>query len=201
VRDDAALEAGFDETLGANITVPFKERVAPMVDRLTEEAHATGAVDTITREGTRLIGHNTDVLGFRPTLDALVGRAKMPKAAVVLGAGGDRDTGKRAVMGELAARLADLVVITDDNPRSEDPAAIRAALLDGTGAAPPAERAHVLEVADRAQAIEAALAAARAGDCVLVAGKGHEQGQHMDGRSEPFDDRVVARAALSRRST
>jgi shikimate dehydrogenase len=68
-----------DETLGANITVPFKERVAPMVDRLTEEAHATGAVDTITREGTRLIGHNTDVLGFRPTLDALVGRAKMPR--------------------------------------------------------------------------------------------------------------------------
>ena len=81
LRDD-------DDYLGANITVPFKERVAPMVDRLTEEAHATGAVDTITREGTRLVGHNTDVLGFRPALDVLVGRQKMPKAAVVLGAGG-----------------------------------------------------------------------------------------------------------------
>ena len=63
-----------DEYLGANITVPFKDRVLPMLDRLTDEAHATGAVDTITREGTRLVGHNTDVLGFRPTLDALVGR-------------------------------------------------------------------------------------------------------------------------------
>lgn len=77
-----------DEYLGANITVPFKERVVPMVDRLTEEAHATGAVDTITREGAKLVGHNTDVPGFRKALDTLVGKAKMPKAAVVLGAGG-----------------------------------------------------------------------------------------------------------------
>lgn len=77
-----------DDYLGANITVPYKDRVVPMVDRLTEEAQATGAVDTITREGPRLVGHNTDVLGFRAALDALVGRQKMPKAAVVLGAGG-----------------------------------------------------------------------------------------------------------------
>lgn len=77
-----------DEYLGANITVPYKERVVPMVDRLTEEAQATGAVDTITREGSRLVGHNTDVIGFRAALDALVGRQKMPRAAVVLGAGG-----------------------------------------------------------------------------------------------------------------
>ena len=77
-----------DEFLGANITVPYKERVVPMVDRLTEEAQATGAVDTITREGPRLVGHNTDVAGFRAALDALVGRQKMPRAAVVLGAGG-----------------------------------------------------------------------------------------------------------------
>ena len=83
-----------DDYLGANITVPFKERVVPMMDRLTEEAHATGAVDTITREGARLVGHNTDVLGFRPTLDALVGKLKMPRMAVVLGAGG----GARAVV-------------------------------------------------------------------------------------------------------
>jgi shikimate dehydrogenase len=77
-----------DEYLGANVTVPYKERVVPMVDRLTEEAQATGAVDTITREGSRLVGHNTDVIGFRAALDALVGRQKMPKAALVLGAGG-----------------------------------------------------------------------------------------------------------------
>ena len=74
--------------LGANITVPYKERVAPMVDRLTEEAQATGAVDTITREGSRLVGHNTDVIGFRAALDAVVGRQKMPRHAVILGAGG-----------------------------------------------------------------------------------------------------------------
>ena len=85
---DAIAQLRGDDYLGANITVPYKERVVPMVDRLTEEAQATGAVDTITREGTRLVGHNTDVLGFRTALDAIVGRQKMPKAAVVLGAGG-----------------------------------------------------------------------------------------------------------------
>jgi shikimate dehydrogenase len=77
-----------DDYLGANITVPFKERVVPMMDRLTDEAQATGAVDTITREGARLVGHNTDVAGFRAALDALVGRQKMPKHAVIIGAGG-----------------------------------------------------------------------------------------------------------------
>ena len=76
------------DTLGANITVPFKERAVPMMDRLAEDAQATGAVDTVTREGARLIGHNTDVPGFRKALDTLVGKQKLPKAAVVLGAGG-----------------------------------------------------------------------------------------------------------------
>ncbi len=83
-----------DEFLGANVTIPHKERVVPMVDRLTEEATATGAVNTITRESRRLIGHNTDVAGFKVALDKLVGRQKMPKSAVVLGAGG----GARAVV-------------------------------------------------------------------------------------------------------
>ena len=77
-----------DDYLGANITVPYKERVVPMMDRLTDEAQATGAVDTITREGSRLVGHNTDVNGFRAVLDAIVGRQKMPKQAVIIGAGG-----------------------------------------------------------------------------------------------------------------
>jgi shikimate dehydrogenase len=105
-----------EDTLGANITVPYKERVAPMVDRLTEEAHATGAVDTVTREGPRLVGHNTDVLGFRPTLDALVGRAKMPKAAVVLGAGG----GARAVVyGLITAGFQRVIVFNRHLHRGE----------------------------------------------------------------------------------
>jgi shikimate dehydrogenase len=90
---DAIGELRGDEFLGANVTIPHKERVVPMVDRLTEDAHATGAVNTITREGKRLVGHNTDVPGFRVALDKLVGKQKMPRHAVVLGAGG----GARAV--------------------------------------------------------------------------------------------------------
>ena len=82
------------EYLGAQVTIPHKERVVPLVDRMTEEAHATGAVNTITKEGKRLVGHNTDVPGFRAGLDHLVGRQKMPRQAVVLGAGG----GARAVV-------------------------------------------------------------------------------------------------------
>jgi shikimate dehydrogenase len=91
---DAVAELRSDEFLGANVTIPHKERVVPMVDRLTEDAHATGAVNTITREGKKLIGHNTDVPGFKVALDKLVGRQKMPRQAVVLGAGG----GARAVV-------------------------------------------------------------------------------------------------------
>ncbi|HLA16634.1 MAG TPA: shikimate dehydrogenase [Candidatus Limnocylindrales bacterium] len=91
---DSIEELRGDGFLGANVTIPHKERVAPMMDRLIEEAVATGAVNTITREGKRLVGHNTDVVGFRTALDRLVGQQKMPKAAVVLGAGG----GARAVV-------------------------------------------------------------------------------------------------------
>jgi shikimate dehydrogenase len=91
---DAVAELRADEFLGANVTIPHKERVVPLVDRLTEEAHATRAVNTITKEGKRLVGHNTDVPGFRVALDKLVGKQKMPRQAVVLGAGG----GARAVV-------------------------------------------------------------------------------------------------------
>ncbi len=107
---------------------------------------------------------------------------------LVIGAGGDRDTIKRPVMGEIAARLADVVIITDDNPRTEDPAAIRAAVLAGArdGAA------EVLEVGDRRHAIHEALRRAVSGDVVLIAGKGHETGQEIDGSVHPFDDREAA---------
>lgn len=91
---DAIAELRSDDFLGANVTIPHKERVVPLVDRLTEEAHATGAVNTITKEGKRLVGHNTDVPGFRTALDRLVGKQKMPRFAIVLGAGG----GARAVV-------------------------------------------------------------------------------------------------------
>ena len=113
---DAIAALRGDEYLGANITVPFKERVVPMVDRATEEAHATGAVDTITREGTRLVGHNTDVLGFRPALDALVGKQRMPKAAVVLGAGGGA---RAAVYGLITAGFQHVMVFNRHLHRGE----------------------------------------------------------------------------------
>jgi UDP-N-acetylmuramoyl-L-alanyl-D-glutamate--2,6-diaminopimelate ligase len=103
----------------------------------------------------------------------------------VLGAGGDRDEGKRPAMGAVAARLSDVVIVTDDNPRSEDPAVIRSAVLGG---APDAT-----EIGDRREAIAAAIRMAKAGDIVLVAGKGHEQGQIVGDKVLPFDDVTVAR--------
>ncbi|MGC4112430.1 MAG: UDP-N-acetylmuramoyl-L-alanyl-D-glutamate--2,6-diaminopimelate ligase [Nocardioides sp.] len=116
------------------------------------------------------------------------------RIVVVLGAGGDRDPGKRPVMGEIAARDADLLVVTDDNPRSEEPAAIRAAILAGASGG----SAEVVEIGDRRAAISEAFARARAGDVVLVAGKGHESGQEVAGVVHPFDDRVVSREELTR---
>jgi UDP-N-acetylmuramoyl-L-alanyl-D-glutamate--2,6-diaminopimelate ligase len=110
------------------------------------------------------------------------------RLAVVFGAGGDRDRGKRPLMGEVAAALADLLYVTDDNPRGEDPAAIRRAIL---AAAPRAA-----EIGDRRQAILAALAELRGGDALVIAGKGHESGQIVGGAVLPFDDAVVARQAL-----
>lgn len=115
---------------------------------------------------------------------------------LVLGAGGDRDPGKRPLMGAIAAELADLVLITDDNPRTEDPAAIRAAMLAGV---PAERRGRVQEIADRREAIRAALDQADPGDIVIVAGKGHETGQEVSGVVHPFDDRTVVVEELSRR--
>ncbi len=115
------------------------------------------------------------------------------RLVIVIGAGGDRDRGKRPVMGEIAARLADVVVVTDDNPRTEDPAAIRAEVLAGTRGG----SAEVHEVGDRREAIRLAASLAREGDCVVVAGKGHETGQEVAGVKHPFDDRDELRAALA----
>ena len=105
-----------DDFLGANVTIPHKERVVPLIDKLTEEAQATGAVNTLTREGRRLVGHNTDVPGFGVALDQLVGRQKMPRAAVVLGAGG----GARAVVyGLIRAGFQRVIVFNRHLHRAE----------------------------------------------------------------------------------
>jgi UDP-N-acetylmuramoyl-L-alanyl-D-glutamate--2,6-diaminopimelate ligase len=115
---------------------------------------------------------------------------------IVLGAGGDRDRAKRPLMGEAAARLADVVVLTDDNPRSEDPAAIMLALRTGAARVLGAEAGAVLIEHDRAAAIRILVAGARPGDTIVVAGKGHEQGQELAGKIHPFDDRVQLAAAI-----
>ena len=108
---------------------------------------------------------------------------------VVFGCGGDRDRGKRPLMGEIAARLADRIVVTDDNPRGEDPAAIRRAILT---AAPEAR-----EIGERGRAIAEAVATLAPGDCLLIAGKGHETGQIIGDTLRPFDDTTAARAAVA----
>jgi UDP-N-acetylmuramoyl-L-alanyl-D-glutamate--2,6-diaminopimelate ligase len=123
------------------------------------------------------------------------------KHTIVLGCGGDRDKAKRPLMGAAAASLADVAILTSDNPRTEDPLAILAAMLDGAKEVDPARRAHVIMEPDRAAAIRLAVAGAGKGDVVLVAGKGHERGQYVNGQVIPFDDRqVAAEAAAERRA-
>lgn len=115
---------------------------------------------------------------------------------IVLGCGGDRDRGKRPLMGEAAAGLADVAILTSDNPRTEDPLMILDAMLDGVLSVPAARRARVVIEPDRAAAIGYAASLARAGDVLVVAGKGHETGQYVGGSVIPFDDRLATRAAL-----
>jgi len=155
--------------------------------------HIEGAPGRLQRVGTGLHGgeayvdyaHTPD--GLETVLNALRPHVS-GRLIVVFGAGGDRDRGKRPVMGEVAARLADVVIVTDDNPRSEQPAAIRAAII----ASAPGAR----EVGDRAKAIAAGADLLGDGDILVVAGKGHERGQIVGARTLPFDDVAQTRTAL-----
>jgi UDP-N-acetylmuramoyl-L-alanyl-D-glutamate--2,6-diaminopimelate ligase len=170
-----AIAAGVDETtavaaLGGLVGAPGRlERVA-------------------TRNGAPIFvdyAHKPDALtaalsALRP---AVAGRL-----VCVVGAGGDRDPGKRPLMGRAAAAIADVVVVTDDNPRSEDPAAIRRAVLEGAPGA--------IEIGDRAAAIRAAIDMLETGDALVVAGKGHEEGQIVGDRVIPFSDRTAILEAL-----
>ncbi|HEX5994803.1 MAG TPA: UDP-N-acetylmuramoyl-L-alanyl-D-glutamate--2,6-diaminopimelate ligase [Jiangellales bacterium] len=156
-----------------------------------ESVHSTGSSEPLA------------VVDYAHTPEAVenVLRALRPstrgRLIAVLGAGGNRDRHKRPLMGAAAARHADVVIVTDDNPRSEEPAAIRAAVL--AGAAEAGGPVQVREVADRRQAIEAAVeAAVGTDDTVAVLGKGHEQGQEVAGVVHPFDDRLVLRQAIER---
>ena len=166
-----ATGVGFDRVFSA------MQRVAPVRGRL-ERAVITGAGVPVYID----YAHTPDALeaaiaALRPHVEG--------RLITVFGAGGDRDQGKRPEMGAVATRLSDIVIVTDDNPRGEDPAAIRSAIM---AAAPGAT-----EVGDRRQAIAEAIRIAREGDIVLVAGKGHETGQIVGDRVLPFDDALVAR--------
>ncbi len=160
----------------------------------------TGAPGRLERVATHPLGaavlvdyaHKPDAL--EKMLEALRPHVR-GRLIVVFGCGGDRDAGKRPIMGAIAARLADAAFVTDDNPRGEDAAAIRAAIMAGV----PAGAAHVVDIAQgRRAAIAAGLEAARsADDVVVVAGKGHERGQTIGGVTLPFDDAAVARELAS----
>jgi len=158
-------------------TFSAMERVAPVRGRLERAV--------ISRSGVPVYidyAHTPDALeaaiaALRPHVEG--------RLITVFGAGGDRDQGKRPEMGEVATRLSDVVIVTDDNPRSEDPASIRSAIMAGAPGA--------TEVPGRREAIAEAIRIAREGDIVLVAGKGHETGQIIGDKVLPFDDALVAR--------
>jgi UDP-N-acetylmuramoyl-L-alanyl-D-glutamate--2,6-diaminopimelate ligase len=158
-------------------------------------ARLSGAAGRLEKIGTSAAGVPVYV-DYAHTPDALetVLKALRPHTVgrlwVVFGCGGDRDAGKRPLMGEAARVLADCVIVTDDNPRTEDASMIRAAVLKGaTGAT---------EIADRAQAIAAAITGAQAGDVVVIAGKGHESGQIVGHAVLPFNDADEVRAVIGR---
>jgi UDP-N-acetylmuramoyl-L-alanyl-D-glutamate--2,6-diaminopimelate ligase len=170
--------------------------LAPIIEAMQPVA---GRMNQISLPNSPLV-----VIDYAHTPDALEQaltslRAHVPTGAVlhcVFGCGGDRDTGKRAIMGEIAARLADQVVITTDNPRTEVPTAIIAAIAEGVRT----QRDDFAQILDRRLAIEACIRTAHANDVILVAGKGHENYQEIHGVKHAFDDSKIAQAALKLRS-
>jgi UDP-N-acetylmuramoyl-L-alanyl-D-glutamate--2,6-diaminopimelate ligase len=143
---------------------------------LVDYSHKPGAVEAVLR-------------ALRPVTEG--------QLCIVLGCGGDRDRAKRPLMGAAAVALADLAILTSDNPRSEDPLAILAEMLQGVLTVPAGQRGRLIIEPDRAAAIGLAIAGAGKGDIVVVAGKGHERGQYVAGAVIPFDDREVAADALA----
>jgi UDP-N-acetylmuramoyl-L-alanyl-D-glutamate--2,6-diaminopimelate ligase len=175
--DNAILAAGLAEALGVPDALSFLPRLKGVRGRLERAlVLPNGAAAYVD------YAHTPDAI--TRVLAALRPHAA-GKLVIVFGAGGDRDAGKRPLMGAAAMSGADKVIVTDDNPRSENPAAIRAAVL---AAAP-----GVMEIGDRRAAIAAGLEALQPGDVLVVAGKGHEQGQIIGGETVPFDDTAVIR--------
>jgi UDP-N-acetylmuramoyl-L-alanyl-D-glutamate--2,6-diaminopimelate ligase len=171
----------------AGVVIASGENPEDVISNLARVQTVRGRLEraAISRSGAPIYvdyAHTPD--GLDAAIKALRPHTK-GRLIVVFGAGGDRDKGKRPLMGSVAQELADIAIISDDNPRSEDPALIRAAIREG---APDA-----LDIGDRREAIAAAITQAAADDIVLIAGKGHEQGQTIGDQTLPFDDVQVAR--------
>ncbi len=175
--------------VAAGLCIAGGEDAAEVIQALASISGAAGRLQRVAGGGRGEVyvdyAHTPD--GLETVLNALRPHAR-GRLIVVFGAGGDRDRGKRPQMGAIAARLADIAIVTDDNPRSEDPAAIRREVLAGCSKA--------VEIGDRREAIRAAVEMMRDGDVVVVAGKGHEQGQIVGGVTHPFDDVTEVSEAL-----
>ena len=182
------VAAGVDPVVAARGVAGLRG-VPGRLEQVSAPGEVLGVVD---------YAHKPDAIVAVLTALRELASARGGRLLCVLGAGGDRDAGKRPTMGAAAARGADLVVVTDDNPRSEDPAAIRAAVR--TGAERAGAAAKILEVAGRRAAIDEAVRLAGPGDVVAVLGKGHERGQEVAGEIVPFDDRIELAAALTARA-
>jgi UDP-N-acetylmuramoyl-L-alanyl-D-glutamate--2,6-diaminopimelate ligase len=155
---------------------------------IVDYAHTPDSLENVLRAARELVGRGEEATGA----------GTEGRVVCVFGAGGDRDRGKRPLMGEVAARLADVVLVTSDNPRSENPEQIIAEIMAGAArASRPRVARPVHSISDRGTAIAEAIKSARQGDMVVIAGKGHEQGQELaDGHTIPFDDVTVVREAL-----
>ncbi len=176
--------------VAAGLCIATGEDAAAVLKALESLEGAAGRLQRVgrgSRGGEAYVDYAHTPDGLETVLEALRPHTA-GKLIVVFGAGGDRDRGKRPLMGAIAARLADVAIVTDDNPRSEEPGSIRAAIL---AAAPGAT-----EIGDRRAAIRAAAAQLSEGDVLVVAGKGHEQGQLVAGVNHPFDDVTETLAAL-----
>ena len=178
--------------VAAGLAITTGERAADVFAALETLEGASGRLERVGAGVFVDYAHKPDALAkVLATLRPLARK----NLVVAFGCGGDRDRGKRPLMGEIAARDADIVYVTDDNPRSEDPAAIRREILAGMqGGA-----AKIVEIGDRRAAIEAAVAALEDGDILVVAGKGHETGQIVGAQILPFSDHEAIRTALAHR--
>jgi UDP-N-acetylmuramoyl-L-alanyl-D-glutamate--2,6-diaminopimelate ligase len=206
VEADASvtLPGAFNVANALAAIVALVEAGVDLADAVTGVASCPGVPGRLQRVGSysgQLPDAFVDYSHKPGAVEAVLGALRQVTSGeliVVLGCGGDRDRGKRPLMGAAAARLADVAIFTSDNPRSEDPLAILGEMLHGVLGVPQGERARVIIEPDRAAAIDLAVGMAGKGDVVLVAGKGHETGQYVGVTVLPFDDTEVTGAALAR---